>query len=184
MAEANSGMVGYPSGDYLVLDSEYQWAHRRLDMVAAKRRPTEDDATGWAEPDLVFVEVKSEYSACHDKAGLGDHARDYRDIITSSKGRHVQEIKLEYENVIAQKSRLGLLHKSLGFRKFSKAVPELLLVFVDLHLNVPSLLAPLGEVVFIQGRWCQSTRKQPRSLPPSSRMCGSSPMAKRLRSRH
>jgi hypothetical protein len=93
MAEANSGMVGYPSGDYLVLDSEYQWAHRRLDMVAAKRRPTEDDAIGWTEPDLVFIEVKSEYSACYGIAGLRDHARDYRDIITSRDGQHVQDIK-------------------------------------------------------------------------------------------
>lgn len=146
MAAANSGMAGPPSADYLVLDLEYQWAHRRLDMVAAKRRPTKKDATGWAEPDLVLIEVKSEYSACSGIAGLRDHARDYQDIITSSDGRHVKDIKLEYENVIAQKTRLGLLDKSLGLSSFSPAVPELLLVFVNLDLNVPSLRAPLREV--------------------------------------
>lgn len=146
MAAASSGMAGLPSGDYLVLDLEYQWAQRRFDMVAAKRRPTEGDATDWAEPDLVFVEVKSEYGACYGKSGLGDHARDYQDIITSSDGRHVKDIKLEYENVIAQKTRLGLLDVSLGFSRFSLSIPELLLVFVDLDPNVPKLLAPLGEV--------------------------------------
>ena len=146
MATANSGLVGPPSGEYLVLDLEYQWAQRRFDMVAAKRRQTEDDATGWAEPDLVFVEVKNKYGACFRKSGLGDHARDYRDIITSKKGQHVQDIKLEFKNVIAQKTRLGLLDKSLFFSHFSPAVPELLVVFVDLDPNDPKLRAPLGEV--------------------------------------
>jgi len=146
MAAANSGMAGPPPADYLVLDLEYQWAQRRFDMVAAKRRPTEDDATGWAEPDLVFVEVKSDYSACSGISGLGDHARDYRDIITASGGRRAQEIKLEYEHVIAQKVRLGLLDPSLDVRRLSPAVPELLVVFVDLDPDVPSLLAPVCEV--------------------------------------
>jgi len=146
MATANSGMAGRPPADYLALDLEYQWAQRRFDMVAAKRRPTEDDATGWAEPDLVFVEVKSDYSACSGNSGLGDHARDYRDIITARGGRGAQEIKLEYEHVVAQKMRLGLLDPSLGVRRFSPAVPELLVVFVDLDPNVRSLRASLGEV--------------------------------------
>jgi hypothetical protein len=144
IASANAGMAGPPPADYLVLDLEYQWAQRRLDMIAAKRRPTKKDATGWAEPDLVFVEVKCEYSACSGKSGLGDHARDYKDIITSSKGQHVQDIKLEYKNLIAQKARLGLLDESLGFRKFSKAIPGLLFVFVN--LNPKKLLKQLDEV--------------------------------------
>jgi len=156
MAAANSRMAGPPPADYHVLDLEYQWAQRRLDMIAAKCRPTKKDATGWAEPDLVFVEVKCEYAACYGKSGLVDHASDYRDIITSSDGRHVKDIKLEYENVIAQKTRLGLLDKSLGFKRFSRAVPELLVVFVDLDLNVPSLLAPLNEVKAVSEALCDT----------------------------
>jgi len=146
MVAANSEMDGPSPVDYLVLDLEYQWAQRRFDMVAAKRRTTKVDATGWAEPDLVFVEVKNKYSACSGKSGLGDHARDYQDIITASNGRHVRGIKLEYENVIAQKTRLGFLDESLGFRRFSPAVLELLVVFVDLDPIVPQLLEPLCEV--------------------------------------
>ena len=146
MAAANSGMAGPPSADYLVLDLEYQWAQRRFDMVAAKRRPTKDDATGWAEPDLVFVEVKSDYSACSGISGLGDHARDYQDIIKAPGGRRAQEIMLEYEHVITQKVRLGLLNRSLGFRRFSPAVTELLVVFVGLDPNAPSVRVPLIKV--------------------------------------
>lgn len=141
-----AGMAGPPPADFLVLDLEYQYAQRRFDMVAAKRMPTEDDATGWAAPDLVFLEVKSDYNACSGNSGLGDHARDYRDIITARGGGHAQEIKLEYEHVVAQKVRLGLLDPSIAVRHFSRAVPALLVVFVDLDPNVPSLLAPLGEV--------------------------------------
>ena len=45
MAAANAGRVGPPPADYLVLDLEYQWAQRRFDLVAAKRKPTEADVT-------------------------------------------------------------------------------------------------------------------------------------------
>jgi hypothetical protein len=150
MAAANSGMAGFPPADYLVLDLEYQWdKRRRFDLVAAKRRPTENDATGWAEPDFVFVEVKSAYNACSGTSGLGDHAQDYQNIITSSNGRHIKDIKLEYENVIAQKTRLGLLNPSLGFRRFSPADPELLVVFVNLDPNKRSVKEPLKKVSVI-----------------------------------
>jgi hypothetical protein len=149
IAGANSGISSHPSGDYLVLDLEYQYAQRRFDMIAAKRRRTEDDASGWQEPDLVFVEVKSALGAFSGKSGLGDHARDYHDIIMRRDRQHVNDIKQEYENVIAQKSRLGLLDTSLGFRRFSLAVPELLVVFLDLDLNAPGLQAPLRDIVHI-----------------------------------
>jgi len=146
IAAANSGRVGFPPADYLVLDLEYEWALRRFDIVAAKRRPTEHDNTGWAEPDMVFIEVKSKENACSGNSGLHDHARDYRDIIMARRGRRVQEIKIEYENVIAQKTRLGLLDASLGFKSFSSAVPELLVVFADLDPNKPLVRKALAEV--------------------------------------
>jgi hypothetical protein len=146
MAAANSGMTGPPPADYLVLDLEYEYAKRRFDMVAAKRRRTEEDGTGWVEPDLVFVEVKCEYGACYGTSGLGDHARDYKDIIKASNGQRVHEIKLEYENIVAQKRRLGLFDRSLGLRRFSAAVPELLVVFVGLDPSAPPMQAPLSEV--------------------------------------
>lgn len=144
MAAANSAQSGLPPTDYLVIDLEYQWAQRRFDMIAAKRRPTEDDPSGWVKPNLVFIEVKSEYGACKGKSGLGDHARDYRDIITSRGGESVRDIKREYEDVIAQKKQLGLLGKMLPFERFSEAVPDLLIVLIN--LNRGKLLAPLSEI--------------------------------------
>lgn len=144
MASANSGTA--PSADYLILDLEYEWARRRFDMVAAKRRPAAPDVTGWEEPGLVFVEVKCEYAACSGISGLGDHAQDYRDIITARDGRCSSDIKLEYANIVAQKVRLGLFDRSLGFRRFSPAIPELLVVLLNLDPNAPSMRAPLCKV--------------------------------------
>jgi hypothetical protein len=146
MAAANSAGASQPSTNYLVLDLEYQWAQRRFDLVAARRRPTGDDPAGWVEPDLVFVEVKSEYGACKGTSGLRDHARDYRDIITARGGRCVADIKCEFQNVIAQKKRLGLLASALPFERFSAAVPELLFVLVDLNPGADSIQAPLKAV--------------------------------------
>jgi hypothetical protein len=147
MATTNSAKNGLPQTDYLVLDLEYQWAQRRFDLIAAKRRMTEQDPTGWVEPDLVFVEVKSDYRACSRKSGLGDHARDYRDIITARSGQSINDIKIEYQNVIVQKQCLELLHKSIPFKRFSAAVPELLVVIVDLDQDDSRLLKPLTEVM-------------------------------------
>jgi hypothetical protein len=146
MAAANDAGTGLPTSDYLVLDLEYQWAQRRFDMIAAKRSPTKDDPAGWVEPDLVFVEVKSDYGACKGRSGLGDHARDYRDNIKAGGGTRVPDIKLEYENMIAQKRRLGLIADTLPFGRFSAAVPELLFVLVDLDPEAPPMAAPLAEV--------------------------------------
>jgi hypothetical protein len=146
MATANSNMAAILSTDYLVLDLEYQWAHRRFDMVAAKRHRTVDDTTGWVEPDLVFIEVKSEYSACSGTAGLGDHASDYRDIIKAKGGKSVLGIKQEFKEVITQKTDLGLLDKSFGFKSFSLGVPELLIVFVNIDPNASSLQTSMQEV--------------------------------------
>lgn len=146
MATTNSSMAGAPSADYLVLDLEYEWAKRRFDMIAAKRRPTENDMSGWAEPDLVFVEVKSDENACCHNSGLLDHAVDYRDIIMSGGGQSSKNIKIEFQNVIAQKTRLGLLGASLGFKRFFSAVPELLVVFVNLDPNKPLVQKALAKI--------------------------------------
>jgi hypothetical protein len=164
MAAANSRMA--PSPDYLVLDLEYEWARRRFDMVAAKRRRTEDDATGWAEPDLVFVEVKCEYGACSGTSGLSTHAHDYRDIITASDGRCFRDIKLEFAKVVAQKVRLGLFDRSLGFRRFSPAVPELLVILVDLDPNASSMRAPFSEVREVSDALGDSARIRCMRLDP------------------
>jgi len=151
IATQNSGMHGRPDGDYLVLDLEYEYAKCRFDMIAAKRRITRNDPDGWEEPDLVFVEVKSGYGACSGISGLEAHAHDYRKIITSGDGQHVSSIRDEYQDLIVQKMRLGLLNKDLGFKRFSPAVPELLFIFVDLDMKEPKLQTPLKKTRDILG---------------------------------
>lgn len=146
MAAVNSAINGLPQTDYVVLDLEYQWAQRRFDLIAAKRKSIDTGSSGWFEPDLVFVEVKSEYKSCSGGSGLYDHASDYRDIVLAQNGKCVQNIKQEFENLIAQKKRLGLLHKAFPFQRFSAAPPELLFVLIDLKLNDHSLTKPISQV--------------------------------------
>jgi len=139
IATMNTEVSGLPKSDYLVLDLEYQWAQRRLDMIAAKRNPTAADPVGWSEPIFVFVEVKSEMGACFGKSGLRDHAADYKDIIGARDGQSARDIMDEFRDVIAQKRRLGLLDQSLPFRDFSAKPPELLIIFVNPDVNNPKL---------------------------------------------
>lgn len=129
LAEKHSAINGAPSSDYFVIDIEYQWAKRRFDLVAAKRRPTAGDALGWAKPDLVFIEVKCNKGACIGSSSLLKHTRDYLDVVEDGAQR-IRSIKAEFENVITQKVRLGLIGGSLGFQRFSSAVPELLVVLI------------------------------------------------------
>lgn len=146
MAAVNSAMNGLPATEYVVLDMEYQWAQRRFDLVAVKRKSIDTGSSGWVEPDLVFVEVKSDYKSCSGSSGLSDHASDYRDIVLAQSGKCVQNIKQEFGNLIAQKKRLGLLHKAFPFQRFSATPPELLFVLIDLKLNDPSLAKPISQV--------------------------------------
>jgi len=146
IAAANTVLNGLPSGDYLVLDLEYQFAHRRFDLIAARRRPTDANPSGWSEPDLVFVEVKSAYAACKGTAGLREHARDYADILRARRGSAVLDIKSELEGVLAQKQRLGLVSKEIQFRRFSDVSPDLLIVLVDLDVQHQSIVGELQKV--------------------------------------
>ena len=146
MAAVNSAKDSLPSTDYLVLDLEYQWAQRRFDMVAAKRNRTADDPIGWNNPALAFVEVKSEYGACTGTSGICEHVHDYQDIIMARNGLRVQDIKLEFQDVIVQKKRLDLLNNSIPFKRFSAKSPELLIVLVDINPNDRKVLEPLSKV--------------------------------------
>jgi hypothetical protein len=93
--------------------------------------------------------VKSEYSACTGKSGLRDHASDYYDIITARGGKRIPGIKQEFQNLIDQKGRIGLLHGSLPFKRFSASVLKLLIILVDLEFGAPSMRVPLKEVEVI-----------------------------------
>lgn len=147
MARDNSPRVRNSAADYLVLDLEYQWARRRFDMVAAKRRPTAADPSGWQEPELVFVEVKSDLGVCSGDSGLVAHACGYADVVRA--GHAADGIKKEYESLIAQKKRLDLFSESVPFRRFSGTPPGLLVVFVDLDTQAPRLRESISEVQLV-----------------------------------
>lgn len=149
IAATNSAVAGLPQSDYLILDLEYQWAQRRFDLVAARRHPTPDDDSGWVEPELALIEVKSEYGTCRGSSGLGDHARDFQNIVLARGGQSVAAIKLEFQNVVFQKIRLGLIHAALGFKQFSAATTELLIIFVGIDPTASKISASIDEVTAV-----------------------------------
>jgi hypothetical protein len=167
MATANSGRLSLPTSDYFVLDLEYQWAQRRFDMIAAMRNPSIKDPIGWVEPVLVFIEVKSDYGAVSGKASIYEHARDYRDIVSVPGERGVRIIKSEFQKVISQKKRLGLIHNSLPFQSFSAAVTELLIVFVGLEPKDDRLRKPLTEVNAVSEKFGPDSRIRFMMLSPA-----------------
>ena len=146
ISAANGEVGGTPSSDCLIIDIEYQWAQRSFDLIAARRNPTPADPIGWMEPRLVFVEVKSAYGACKGKSGLGDHARDFRDIVAARDGVQWKGIKRELWDMLEQKKRLSLVSPVLPFERFAPSPPELLLVLVDLDPLHAKLRKPWEEV--------------------------------------
>ncbi|MDZ4197734.1 MAG: hypothetical protein U1E27_00450 [Kiritimatiellia bacterium] len=146
LAAGHSALKGSHDVDFLVLDIEYQWAQRRFDLMAARRRITSEDPVGWVEPDLVFVEAKSAIGPCSGRSGLGTHARDFRDIVCARDGLAMEKIRREYEGLIAQKTRMGLFDPNLGFQRFSSAKTDLLLVLIGIDKADRRLRAPLEEV--------------------------------------
>jgi hypothetical protein len=151
IARDNPPDIENPTTDFHVFDIEYQWAQRRFDLVAAHRRATDADPSGWQEPDLVLVEVKSDLDACRGGSGLVAHTHDYVDIMkagTSARGGSATDsIKNEHAALVGQKRRLGLVDDSVPFRRFSDSPLGLLLVLVGLDLDTPELSRTLWEVL-------------------------------------
>ena len=168
MALGNSPREPSAGSDYLVLDMEYQWFRRRLDLIAARRNPTPTDPSGWAEPVLVFVEVKSDLGACKGDSGLAAHVKDYSFILKAEAkdGRATEMIKKELQDVMRQKRELGLFAESAGFSGFSGAKPELLVVFIHMPTKDrrwPAVLDEVGEVT--RGKGIEDTVRFMRLTP-------------------
>jgi hypothetical protein len=150
MAKANGEVSGKPSSDYLVLDTEYQWGQRRLDLMAAKRSTPSAGGSGWERPVLAFIEVKSLPGAVDNESGIDVHVQDFGEIVGQRPSRKppaaIEEIKKEFVKVVDQKRRLGLLSKELPLLAFSDAPPEMLLVFVGLDISDRRFEEPLDRI--------------------------------------
>ena len=149
MAKTNGERSGNPASDYLILDMEYQWAQRSLDLIAAKRNTTVQDPIGWERPVLVFIEVKSARKALVGEAGIAAHVKDFGEIVQPRelrKRQAIEEIKEEFIEVVNQKRTLGLLSKKLPLRQFADGPPEMLLVFVGPDIDDSCLAGPLSHV--------------------------------------
>jgi hypothetical protein len=144
IASANESYDPNLPPEYLVIDLEYQYARRRFDLVAMKRNPTTSDPIGFQEPQLSLWELKCDQRALSGKAGLLDHAVDYRQFVLAEPDVHVRRAQDEYAKVVLQKQRLGLF-PDCGFTKFSPGTPEFLLLFADYAVGQRALDRPLED---------------------------------------
>jgi len=124
IARANDGRSTGSVGDFLVVDLEYSYARRRFDLVLI-------ETVELPRPRLILAELKCNYGALLNEAGLPAHAEDFCDLLGAEGGRHVDIVKDELAHLFRQKRRLGLLSDALALECFSPEPPLFLVVFAD-----------------------------------------------------
>ena len=144
-ASANDGGTDAEPA-YTVAETEYQYGRRRFDFVAMRRAEGVSGPGGFTTPRLVFGQFKSHGRPLSGSSGLEAHAADFADFATALGGAHLTAARLELDELVRQKLRLGLLSRDIPFRHFTDDRPEYLVVFSDYDLATPALDAPLAEM--------------------------------------
>jgi hypothetical protein len=132
IAAANSGTAdGLTLGQYLVVDLEYTYGKRRYDLVALKRTEGVTGPGGFANPRLVFVDVRAGDQTLTGPAGLEAVGADLAEFAKALGGSHLDLARFEVAELVAQKVRLGLLPPELDVRAIDEGWPELLILFAE-----------------------------------------------------
>lgn len=130
LAGANQGTDLF--GDELVvIDSEYNVGPRKMDLVALRRSEGVTGPGGFANPVLVFIDVRTGTQPLTGNTGLAAAAADFAEFAKALSGEHLERAKAELAALTAQKVRLGLLPAELELRGFTDEPPELLIVFSE-----------------------------------------------------
>jgi len=140
------GNTGAEDSDYVVVDTEYQYGHRRFDFVAMQRAEGVSGFPGFTTPRLVVGQLKSAGRSMAGSAGLAPYAADFAEFARALSGKHLQRAKAELDALVAQKQRLGLFPESIPFRHFTADDPEYLVVFAGVAVGESSLDAPIAEM--------------------------------------
>lgn len=117
--------------EYVVIDIEYTYGKRRYDAVALRRTEGVTGPGGFANPRLVFVDVRYGDQGLIGLNGLEDVAGDVADFAKAAGGSHLDRARLEALDLAHQKVRLGLLPADLDVRAIDEGLPEFLVAFVD-----------------------------------------------------
>lgn len=144
-ASAHDGTSELESA-YVVADTEFQYGKRRFDFVGMRRAEGVAGSAGFTTPRLVFGQFKSAGRPVSGSSGLVAHAADFADFAHALGGAHLAAARVEFDELVRQKLRLGLLSDAIPFRHFTEDRPEYLVVFSDVDLASPDLDGPLAEM--------------------------------------
>lgn len=137
---------GSEGADFVVVDTEYQYGHRRFDFVAMKRAEGVSGFPGFTTPRLVVGQLKSARRPMTGTAGLAPYAADFAEFARALTGEHLQRAKTELDELVAQKQRLGLFPREIPFLHFTADDPEYLVVFAGVDVGDAGLDVPIAEL--------------------------------------
>lgn len=136
LASVNSGGDLY-ADELVVIDTEYNVGQRKVDLVALRRSEGVTGPGGFANPVLVFGDVRCCGQSLTGNAGLASVAADVAEFAKALSGEHLARAHAELVDLVAQKVRLGVLPPELEVRAITDALPELLVVFSDYEVTDP-----------------------------------------------
>jgi hypothetical protein len=144
-ATANDGRSDVQAR-YVVADTEYQYGRRRFDFVGMRRAEGVGGLAGFTTPRLVFGQFKSDGRPLSGTSGVVAHAADFADFAQALGGAHLAAARVELDELVRQKQRLGLLDADIPFRHFPEDDPEYLVVFSGYDLASAEIDHPLAEM--------------------------------------
>lgn len=134
IAAANAGADLYED-ELVVIDMAYTYGKRRYGLLALQRREGVSGPGGFANPLLVFVDVRTSARGLAGESGLEPVGADFTDLVKALGGAHLDRIRRECQEMIEQQQRLGLLTAELDVRGFTEEPPVLLTLFVDTDVS-------------------------------------------------
>lgn len=135
LAEANDGRNA-ADGAIVVVDTGYSYGPRRWGALALVRREGVTGPGGFANPRMALVDVRTTTRGLTG-SGLAESGADFADLTKALGGEHLERVRREIEELVAQKQRLGLLDAGLDVRGLVDESPLLLVCFIDTDTSSP-----------------------------------------------
>lgn len=144
-SEANSHGA-YADAEILVADIEYQYGKRRFDFVGMRRAAGVGGFGAFCTPRLVIGHLFEGERSASAISALESFGADAAEFAHALSGEHLMRAKAELGELIAQKTRLGLLPAELPFSHFTADAPEIIAVFASQDFWDSSLDAPIAAL--------------------------------------
>lgn len=145
LAAANAGADLF-ADELVIVDTEYNLGQRKLDLVGLHRSEGVTGPGGFANPVLVFGDVRCCGQTLTGNSGLAAVGADLAEFAKALSGDHLARAKSEIADLVTQKVRLGLLPADLELRGFTDELPELLVVFSEFDVADPAHDRPLIDL--------------------------------------